>query len=172
MSSKTMPVTAVACAVGAAVLLSGSVGASSGPVRSAECLACKVLAKDLVDLGENATDVKTVIAELQAACDKKLANHTVEMKICDKIVAGLVELLPFIDNEIAKLAWDSDNLCAIAGLCKVNCCLDPRPTQPEQVCVCVCVCACVRACVCVCVCVCVCDVAGGVVAQRSWRRFA
>ena len=104
---------------------------SASSPRSLECIACKTLAKDLVDLGENATDVKKVISELQAACDKKLSNHTAEMKICEDVVAGLVELLPFVDNEIAQLAWDSDNLCAIAGICKVDCCIG-GPKTPEQ----------------------------------------
>jgi len=113
------------------VAISSDVSAD-GDVNSLECAACKLLAKDLVDLGENETDVKKVIAKLQSACNEKLANHTEEMKICDEIVKGLVEMLPFVDNEIAQLAWDSDNLCAIAGICKVDCCTG-LPKEPEQV---------------------------------------
>jgi hypothetical protein len=101
--------------------------------KSLECATCKVVAEELVGIGENATDIAKTIEFLQGNCNATLSNHSVERSICDAIVKGLVELLPFVDNEMAQLAWDSDNLCAVAGLCKVNCCVGANATTPEQV---------------------------------------
>ena len=105
------------------------------PNGDLKCDVCKPIAEGIVNLGENATQVEKVIEELKDQCAKWTKNHSsIERIVCDDLTKGLVELVPLLDNKlIDALAWDADNLCAIAGVCKENCCIGKTPTDPEQV---------------------------------------
>ena len=98
---------------------------------SIKCSACKVVAKKIYKYAENKTSLNSTITALQEACNSKFQKHNVEKKICDFIVKGMVKVFPLAIKEFNSLAWDSSNLCNIAGACKVKCCL--TKLTPEQV---------------------------------------
>ena len=139
MTSVAMsPLLQVACLVLAfcvspSVSTSVSTSSAPGPIPSAKCDLCSLVAHDLVVLGENATEVQHVISELQTKCNATFKNHSLEKEVCDDLVKGLMELVPLIDNDlIGQLAWDSSNLCSVAGICQVSCCDRSKPQKPEQ----------------------------------------
>jgi hypothetical protein len=96
-----------------------------------KCDLCKVVAKKVANFAHNTTSLNHTIEKLQGECNTKFEKHPFEKKACDFIVEKLVGLLPFAYRELSSLAWDSANLCAVVGICKVNCC--PTKTTPEQV---------------------------------------
>jgi acid phosphatase type 7 len=114
------------------VLAGGFVAATPSP---AKCGLCKIVAKEIwgfaKGLASNSTKVDHIIHQLDDECDSKFSQKPLEKKACELIVKGLVKLVPFAFKEINTLAWDSANLCAIAGMCTVNCC--DTKAAPEQV---------------------------------------
>eukprot|EP00943_MAST-04B_sp_MAST-4B-sp1_P004422 g4422.t1 len=99
--------------------------------QGVECGICKVVAGKIYSFAENKTDVNSTIKALQKACDTKFKGHIIEKKVCEFIAKGMVNLIPFALKEFNTLAWDSSNLCNIAGACKVKCC--NTSLTPEQV---------------------------------------
>lgn len=99
--------------------------------NTVKCDLCKVVAKKLANFASNSTSINQTIDQLQSDCNTKFKKHSIEKTVCDFVVKKIIELFPFAYKELSSLAWTSDNLCNVAGVCKVNCCL--TKTIPEQV---------------------------------------
>jgi hypothetical protein len=96
------------------------------------CGQCEVIAKDISHFAANATSVEQLVKELEDNyCAVKYKGKPVKKVACDAVAKGLGSLINLAYKEISTLAWDSVNLCAVAGLCKVHCC--GTETIPEQV---------------------------------------
>jgi hypothetical protein len=95
------------------------------------CDQCKVIAADIAALASNNTDIAIVVKKLETEyCAVQYKGKPLKKLACDAVAKGLGSLLKFAYKQINTLAWDSINLCAVAGLCKVKCC--HTDTVPEQ----------------------------------------
>ena len=106
-----------------------SLGAARG--GETKCSVCKEVAASIYKYAENKTAINDTIAALQGACNEKFKAHAIKKKICDYLVKGMVNLFPFAIKEFNTLAWDSSNLCNVAGACTTRCC--NTSFTPEQV---------------------------------------
>lgn len=129
-----------ACCLAVLVLLASSgfpVAANKlstrGPVspNSTKCRLCDLVASDVAGFAKNSTDIAKAISNLKGDCGRLFPNGTDKRAVCDDIVTGLMSVLPFAYKELSSLAWDSANLCAVAGICTVLCCA--HATAPEQI---------------------------------------
>jgi hypothetical protein len=97
----------------------------------AECTLCKLIVGEAAKFGGNGTDVNKTIAVLQHDCAKVFPKNGTLAEACDGISKDLVDVLPFLDEQIGTLAWDPEAVCAAAGRCTEKCCLSA--TKPEQI---------------------------------------
>jgi len=59
---------------------------------------------------------------LNKDCQHIFKKNGTLTKVCDDVTAGIIEFFPQFMKEIDTLAWDSVQLCNIAGYCKAECC--------------------------------------------------
>jgi hypothetical protein len=97
----------------------------------ATCEVCEVVAAVVWKFAGNGTSIARVIEILEKDCSKIFPLNGTMTKVCNKLAAGLVDILPWAERELKSLDWDSAQLCDVAGLCTVPCCA--HPTAPEQV---------------------------------------
>ena len=95
------------------------------------CNQCSVIAADISAFAANNTSIERVVQLLETEyCDVQYKSKPLKKLACDAVAKGLGSLVKLAYKQISKIAWDSINLCAVAGLCKVKCC--HTDTIPEQ----------------------------------------
>ena len=113
---------------GLLLLLLHSTGRVSARVT---CDQCSVIAADISAFAANNTDIERLVHLLETEfCDVQYKTKPLKKLACDEVAKGLGALVKLAYKQISTLAWDSINLCAVAGLCKVKCC--DTDTVPEQ----------------------------------------
>ena len=95
------------------------------------CSECKIIAADISKIASNNTKISDIVKLLETDyCDVQYKKKPLKKLACDAVAKGLGSVIKFAYKQIATLAWDSVNLCAVAGLCKIKCC--NTDTIPEQ----------------------------------------
>lgn len=109
---------------------SSSSTAQTDPVPTFDCETCEFIVAVAQTIAENTTLLNETITIIQEGCTA-LLDPTIE-SVCDSVVDGMLELLPFLDKQLNTLAWDIPlGFCSVFfPVCQINCC--ETPTTPEQ----------------------------------------
>jgi hypothetical protein len=102
------------------------------PSTNLTCDTCQFIAGVVQEIAENKTTIAEMTALLDEACSA-IGDATVTA-LCDAIMAGLSQLLPFLDDQMRTLAWDIPlTFCSVIfPVCKQPCCDASAPLAPEQ----------------------------------------
>ena len=94
------------------------------------CDACVFIVGISQEIAENKTTFAEVTALVEEGCT--VIDDPAFKAVCDGLVTGLLELLPFLDQQLRTLAWDIPlGFCAtFFPVCTITCCL--TDTSPEQ----------------------------------------
>jgi len=94
------------------------------------CDACVFIVGIAQEIAENKTTFAEVTALVEQGCT--VIDDPAFKAVCDGLVTGLLELLPFLDEQLRTLAWDIPlGFCAtFFPVCTIPCCL--TDTSPEQ----------------------------------------
>ncbi len=95
------------------------------------CNSCQDVIAQWGDIARNATKLAEITDNLQSICKMIKGLSDEQEALCEKVAAGVVKILPFIEKQTEFLAWDSpEALCALVNKCTINCCeTDDKPEQ-------------------------------------------